>query len=92
MIFQHPFCRKTAKKLKRGPFGETIFSEKKSRSAEKIERGTLCDGDCPQFSMQKLVQGLTWHPNMLKVKDLSEIKRQKAEDAAREERAQETTV
>ena len=29
---------------------------------------------------------------MLKVKDLSEIERQKAEDAAREERAQETTV
>ena len=29
---------------------------------------------------------------MLKVKDLSEIKRQKAKDAAREERAQETTV
>ena len=29
---------------------------------------------------------------MLKVKDLSEIERQKAEDAAREERTQETTV
>ena len=29
---------------------------------------------------------------MLKVKNLSEIERQKAEDAAREERAQETTV
>ena len=29
---------------------------------------------------------------MLKLKDLSEIKRQKAEDAAREERAQETAV
>ena len=42
--------------------------------------------------MQKVVQSLTWHPDMLKVKDLSEIERQKAEDAAREERAQETTV
>ena len=42
--------------------------------------------------MQKFVQGLTWHPNMLKVKDLSEIERQKVEDAAREERAQETTA
>ena len=29
---------------------------------------------------------------MVKVKDLSEIERQKAEDAARGERAQETTV
>ena len=42
--------------------------------------------------MQKFVQDLTWHPNMLKVKDLSEIVRQKAKSAAREERAQETTV
>ena len=30
--------------------------------------------------MQKFVQDLTWHPNMLKVKDLSEIVRQKAEE------------
>ena len=38
-IFQHPFCRKTSKKC-RGPFGGKI-SEKKSRSAEKNERGTF---------------------------------------------------
>ena len=36
-IFQHPFCRKTPKKLKRGPFGE-IFFEKKSHSAETTLR------------------------------------------------------
>ena len=41
--------------------------------------------------MQKIVQGLTWHSNMLKVKDLPEIIRQKSEIAAREERAPETT-
>ena len=41
-IFQHPFCRKTAKKLKGEPFEEKIFSGKKVRSAEKkIERETL---------------------------------------------------
>ena len=41
--------------------------------------------------MQKFVQDLTWHLNMLKVKDLPEIVLQQAEVAAREERAQETT-
>ena len=41
-IFQHPFCRKTAKKLKGGPFEEKKIPEKKSRSAEKkLEGGTL---------------------------------------------------
>ena len=44
-----------------------------------------------KFSMQKFVQDLTWHLNMLKVKDLPEIVRQQAEVAARGERAQETT-
>ena len=38
-IFQHPFCRKTSKKMQGGPFGENFFSKKKSRSAEKNERG-----------------------------------------------------
>ena len=38
MIFQHPFCRKTAKKLKGDPLGKK-FSEKKSRSAEKKLKG-----------------------------------------------------
>ena len=33
-IFQHRFCRKTAKKIEGGPFEEKIF-RKKSRSAEK---------------------------------------------------------
>ena len=37
-IFQHPFCRKLAKKIEGGPFGEKIF-EKKSRSAEKKWKG-----------------------------------------------------
>ena len=45
-----------------------------------------------KFSMQKFVQDLTWHLNMLKVKDLPEIVLQQAEVAAREERAKETTV
>ena len=38
-IFQHPVCRKTAKKLKGDPLGEKIFPEKKSRSAEKNWKG-----------------------------------------------------
>ena len=42
--------------------------------------------------MQEFVQDLTWHLNMLKVKDLPEIVLQQAEFTAREERAQETTV
>ena len=33
-IFQHPFCRKTAKKLKGYPLGN-FFLEKKSHNAEK---------------------------------------------------------
>ena len=37
-IFQHPFCRKTAKTLKGGPFGEKV-SGKKSRSADKNWKG-----------------------------------------------------
>ena len=44
-----------------------------------------------KFSMQKFVQDLTWHLNMVKVKDLPETVRQQAEVAARGERAQETT-
>ena len=39
-IFQHPFCRKTAKKFKGGPFGENFFPQKKvSQCRKKIERG-----------------------------------------------------
>ena len=38
-IFQHPFCRKTAKKLKGGPFEEKKIPGKKSRSAEKNWKG-----------------------------------------------------
>ena len=38
-IFQHPFWRKTAKNW-RGTLWGKKFSEKKSRSAEKIERGS----------------------------------------------------
>ena len=41
--------------------------------------------------MQIFVQDLTWHLNMLKVKDLPEIVPQQATVAARRERAQETT-
>ena len=33
-IFQHPFCRKTAKKLKGDPLGK-FFPGKKSHNAEK---------------------------------------------------------
>ena len=39
-IFQHPFCRKTSKKC-RGTLWGKFFFEKKFRSAEKNERGTL---------------------------------------------------
>ena len=38
-IFQHPFCRKTSKKMQGGPFEEKKFEKKirkkMSRSAEK---------------------------------------------------------
>ena len=37
-IFQHPFCRKTAKKIEGDPLGKKN-SEKKSRIAKKVERG-----------------------------------------------------
>ena len=40
-FFQHPFCRKTAKKLKGGPFGEKIFRKKVSQCRKKLEGGTL---------------------------------------------------
>ena len=39
-IFQDPFSRKTPKKLKGDPSGNK-FSRKKSRNAEKTERGPL---------------------------------------------------
>ena len=38
-VFQHPFCRKTSKNCRGDPFGKKLFFEKKSRSAEKNERG-----------------------------------------------------
>ena len=38
-VFQHPFCRKTSKKMQGDPLGKIFFSKKKSRSAEKNERG-----------------------------------------------------
>ena len=34
-IFQHPFCRKTAKQMKGGPFGEKIFPKKSLAVPEK---------------------------------------------------------
>ena len=39
-IFLYPVCRKTQKKLRGDPLGKN-FSKKKSRNAEKTERGTL---------------------------------------------------
>ena len=38
-IFQHPFCRKTAKTVKGRPFGENFFLEKKSHNAKKKLKG-----------------------------------------------------
>ena len=38
MIFQHLFCRKTAKQLKGGPFGK-FFPKKSLAVPKKIERG-----------------------------------------------------
>ena len=39
-LFQHPFCRKTSKKMQGGPFGEKFFFEKKSLAVPKQnERG-----------------------------------------------------
>ena len=40
-IFQHPFCRKAAKKLKGGPFGEIFFRKKVSQCRKKLKWGTL---------------------------------------------------
>ena len=44
-IFQHPFCRKTSKKMQGGPFEEKKFRKKNpkkmSRSAEKNWKGGL---------------------------------------------------
>ena len=37
--FQHPFCRKTSKKMQGDPLGKNFFPEKKSQNAEKTERG-----------------------------------------------------
>ena len=39
-IFQHLFCRKTAKKLKRGPFGKKNFRKKVSQCQKKL-KGSL---------------------------------------------------
>ena len=39
-IFQHPFCRKTSKKMQGDPVGK-FFLEKKSRSAEKMKGWSL---------------------------------------------------
>ena len=38
-IFQHPFCRKTSKKMQGDSLGKFFFSKNKSRSAEKNEMG-----------------------------------------------------
>ena len=38
-IFQHPFCRKTSKKMQGGPFGEKLFFSKKVSQCRKNERG-----------------------------------------------------
>ena len=40
-IFQHPFRRKTAKKLKGGPFGENFFRKKSLAVPKKMKGGTL---------------------------------------------------
>ena len=37
-IFQHPFCRKTPKKLEGGPLGEIFFRKKVSQS-RKYSKG-----------------------------------------------------
>ena len=39
-IFQHPFCRKTPKKMKEGPFGKH-FPKKVSQCRKKLKGGTL---------------------------------------------------
>ena len=39
VIFQHPFWRKTAKKIDGGPFGEKMFPKKLSQCRKKLKRG-----------------------------------------------------
>ena len=41
MVFQHPFCRKTPKKLKGDPLSKKKFPKKSLAMPEKTERGTL---------------------------------------------------
>ena len=40
-IFQHPFCRKTSKKMQGGPFGEKKFPKKKCLAVPKKMKGGL---------------------------------------------------
>ena len=40
-IFQYPFCRKTAKKIEGGPFGELFFPKKSLAVPKKLKGGTL---------------------------------------------------
>ena len=40
-IFQHPFCRKTSKKMQRGPFGEKNSGKNVSQCQKKLKEGTL---------------------------------------------------
>ena len=78
-IFQHPFCRKTSKKMQGGPFEEKNFEKKirkkMSRSAEKNWKGGLFG--LVRYDMLRgktgktiLVQfarpnGAIWHHNIL---------------------------
>ena len=40
-IFQHPFCRKTSKKMQGGPFGENFFRKKSLAVPKKMKVGSL---------------------------------------------------
>ena len=40
-IFQHPFCRKTSKKMQGRPFGEKFFSKKSLAVPKKMKGGVF---------------------------------------------------
>ena len=44
-IFQHPFCRKTRKKLKVGPFGGKQISKKRRNVEKKLKEMLKMDVD-----------------------------------------------
>ena len=56
-VFQHPFCRKTAKQLTGGPFGEKSFPKKSLAVPKKLEGGPF---GLPGYGMVRRKTGKTF--------------------------------